>query len=390
MTCDRPAVSLILSNQVYRARPWGGFLPLQSAQSRWPTWGLQTPPSGVDGRRWSLTWFVPSAVNGWAMEDERVRAACAELAIADYGRCDVHAEVLDGDDLLLHIFGALDRPMEPEEDAYVKPVKQVAVPANDALAVRLRYFLALRGPAAPVDELLTARSRSHYRPLVQGTSDATSREEYFRALRPFLALDVLRRHKLTSGALRNRQGVPLRKRLLALLRRSDLPYRVPRNAGRQLTDMSPVELDGVVKDASFLIAEVRAHPAGLWPLLPGELDRILRPPPVGRYTAGCWSDVLVNYPEDVPGVRSDQVLAHDLTLLRLGYRLDAWDPGSRDSEDVLQARNALLVQLSRARARLLPRVALTALNVSVAWSVLQGAGSVSPNSGMTDLTGQVR
>ena len=99
----------------------------------------------------------------------------------------------------------------------------------------------------------------------------------------------------------------------------------------------------MVTEAEALVVAVQATPRqDSFPLFPGEVDRIRRPPPVGPRPID-YEDRLAEaegYPDDWAALRSGEVLAHDLTLMRLGY-----DP------DEPSSRGALLVELHRARRR---------------------------------------
>jgi hypothetical protein len=105
------------------------------------------------------------------------------------------------------------------------------------------------------------------------------------------------------------------------------------------TDLSPVDLSRLVREAGQLVLAFRAEestPVPL-PLLPDEYDRIRTPPPAHRPYAS-ERDYQDTVREEPDFVRPADVIARDITLMRLGR-----DPDSRPD------RAALRMQLRRAR-----------------------------------------
>lgn len=293
-----------------------------------PTWLLRKPPSGCDGRRWSAAWFVPTAVEAWGLEHPAVQRAVAKLQADGFVRDEVRPIQRPGSRLALLITGL--REESTTDIAYDKPTRQVELKHQNPLTRRLRAYLALEGPLAPVDVEDQGLRRQD---VVRAPAE---REEMYRARQPLVARELIR---VSSAKTREGGCAPIRRDLLAEVKRSGLQYRVPHQAGPAFTDMSPAELQRVVEEAQRLVDLVRAQPGEFWPLLPREVDRLRRPPPAHRPYSdrGDYEDALREYPDEV---RSSKVLARDLTLLRLGYSPD-------DGDDWYRASAALRAQLSR-------------------------------------------
>lgn len=288
-------------------------MPLQC-----PTWALQWPTSGEDGRKWSRRWFVPNAIDAWARRHPDVAKAIEELGrIEGFWRAVVELERLDKHRLRLLVAASLER-----QEVYEKPTVQVNLGNEHPIAARIVYIVALNGPDAPIDVESARRHKAAHGPVQRATAQD-----------PLLAIQTIRR--LGSQELKNGEGIPLRRRLLDEIR-GEVEYRTPRQSSPAFTDMSGAELMRVVQEAESLVRDVRKEPTTFWPLLPNEVAWIDRPPPIRHLPADY--EKRLEYPEDAEGMRPTRVLAHDLTLLRLG----------RDPEDP-KARSSLKTELSRAR-----------------------------------------
>lgn len=324
------------------------------SNSCWPTWDLLDPPSGVDGRLWSAGWFVPLAVDGWARTDEEVRRAVAEVRRESCVR--VVIEALGAQDnasgaVQLAVLGSPKR----NPRAGRRPMRILLLPASHSLSARLRYMQGLQGrPPAPLDAELhrvLGESAGYQRALRRQRTTAADVEAVWQAVKPWLAADQIRR--LGSRDRTSRRHGRLRQRMLHELKGSSVPIRRPRQIGAAFTDMAEAELLRVVEEAQGLVDAVRNDPDTFWPLTPEELDRISRPPAVRRHPADYESRLQDE--EDRAKLGPNEVLAHDITLLRLGYVLDAREAPPRARRAVrraaARARRALLVQLHRAKAR---------------------------------------
>jgi hypothetical protein len=290
-------------------------MPLQ-----WPTWALQWPTSGEDGRKWSRRWFVPNAINAWARRHPDVAKAVEELGrIEGFWRAVVGLEHLEEHRVRLLVTASLERP-----EVYEKPTVQINLGNEHPIAARIVCIVALNGPDAPIDAESNRRHRAAHGPAQRA-----------KAQDPLLAIQTIRR--LRSQELKNSEGIPLRRRLLEAIR-DEVAYRTPRQSSPAFTDMSGAELMRVVQEAESLVRAVRKDPTTFWPLLPNEVAWIDRPPPI-RHFPSDYKERLKD-PDDAEGMRPAGVLAHDLTLLRLGY--DPEDP---------KARSSLKTDLSRARQK---------------------------------------
>jgi hypothetical protein len=218
------------------------------------------------------------------------------------------------------------------DDVYTKPVRVVTLPTDRHPGRLLGAILQIEGPEAPVDVEVQRRLTE-----LGGEATAGRRTE---SLEPLLAAEFIRR--LGARDLPNERGTPLRQRVLRTATRDGLSLRIPRQVGPAFTDMSQVELARVVNEAEGLVVGFWQAPEDPWPLLPAEVARIRRPPPI-RHRPWDYDERLedgLEFPDDVLIMRSAKVLAHDLTLLRLG----------RDPDDP-KARVVLRVELQRARRR---------------------------------------
>jgi len=302
-------------------------LPLQSR-----IWSLECPPSGVDGQRWSATWFVPLAIDRWARQHEAVQEAVRKL---EANHDCLYTEVLpDGPlsggtgSLRLLVMASLN-----DTEPHIRPMEEALVPVQHEIAAQIllldgilrrsdqRDSSGRNPPLSPHNN--EVEQRAH---VVLGKGGGPA--EMWNALKPLYALSKMR--KLKAGPARRELGMTARK--------GGLRYRKPGGKGRQFTDMLPNELVCVVEEAANLVESVRSSPAESWPLSPMELQRIFEPPPMRNrpsdYTARL--EEMSHFPDDVETLRPATVLANDLTLIRLGY-----DPDDRD------ARNNLRVELSR-------------------------------------------
>ncbi len=304
-------------------------MPLQSR-----IWSLECPPSGVDGQRWSATWFVPFAIDRWAREHESVKEAVSNLE-ASYD-CLYTEVLLDGPlsggtgSLRLLVLASLNATVP-----YRKPLEEARLPAQDKVAAQLRFLDGILRRLDHRDPSGRNPALSPHNNEVEQRARAVLREggwpgEMWKAMAPPYALTRMRR--LKAGPPRQELGMTARK--------GGLRYRKPCGKGSQFTDMRPNELMCVVEEAANLVESVRRSPANSWPLSPKELRRILEPPAMRNrpsdYTARL--EEMSDYLDPVEKLRPATVLANDLTLIRLGY-----DPDDRD------ARNNLRVELNRSK-----------------------------------------